>query len=115
MMQDLVGIVRRGTRWSEGAGRDCALKKRAAKVGGSRQSRIQRRLAYGARSAQSADGFRSRHAIAAIERKESRGAHFRDDYPEKTRNGRKFNLVIRQGRGRRRCKWRDAAAADAPE
>lgn len=32
--------------------------------------------------------------IAAIERKESRGAHFREDYPAKSEEGGKFNLVI---------------------
>jgi succinate dehydrogenase / fumarate reductase flavoprotein subunit len=34
---------------------------------------------------------------AAIERKESRGAHFRDDYPDKSEECAKFNIIIRQG------------------
>ncbi len=36
--------------------------------------------------------------ISAIERKESRGAQFRDDFPNKSEECSKFNLVIRAGR-----------------
>jgi len=34
--------------------------------------------------------------MAALERKESRGAHFRDDYPQKDPESGKFNLVIKK-------------------
>jgi succinate dehydrogenase / fumarate reductase flavoprotein subunit len=35
-------------------------------------------------------------ARAAMERKESRGAHFREDFPQKDPEYGKFNIVIRQ-------------------
>ena len=34
---------------------------------------------------------------AAIERKESRGAHFRDDFPNKDEQFGKFNIMARKG------------------
>ena len=38
-------------------------------------------------------------AISAIERKESRGAQFRDDYPTKSDECSKFNIVLRRDSG----------------
>ena len=40
-------------------------------------------------------------AVSALERKESRGGHFRDDYPDKDPNFSTFNLVVRKGAGGR--------------
>ncbi|HSP69001.1 MAG TPA: hypothetical protein VLN48_14850, partial [Bryobacteraceae bacterium] len=36
-------------------------------------------------------------AIAALERQESRGGHFRDDYPDKSAEWGKYNLKIIKG------------------
>src|SRR6202008_3636083 len=36
-------------------------------------------------------------ARTALERKESRGGHFRDDFPEKDPNHASFNIVVRRG------------------
>ena len=36
---------------------------------------------------------------AGLERRESRGGHFRDDYPNKDKNFGEFNIVVRRGPG----------------
>jgi succinate dehydrogenase / fumarate reductase, flavoprotein subunit len=37
--------------------------------------------------------------LSALERKESRGGHFRDDYPAKDEKHGTFNLVAKKGPG----------------
>jgi succinate dehydrogenase / fumarate reductase, flavoprotein subunit len=86
MMQDLVGIVRR---------EEADLQKLADNVvvPGNREYNPGWHTALDLRNLLTVS-----EAIArcAIERKESRGAHFRDDYPNKSDEAAKFNLVIRK-------------------
>jgi succinate dehydrogenase / fumarate reductase flavoprotein subunit len=96
MMQDLVGIVRTEPemeRALEGVGR---LRERAARVGvpGNREYNPGWHTALDLGNLLTVSEAVTR---AAIERKESRGGHFRDDYPEKDPVYAKFNIVIRKG------------------
>jgi len=94
-MQALVGIVRQESEMREAFARIQQLKERAARVG--------------------AVGHREYHAgwhtcldlrnlltvaecitLSALERKESRGGHFREDYPEKVAEFSTFNVVSKQ-------------------
>jgi succinate dehydrogenase / fumarate reductase flavoprotein subunit len=96
MMQDKVGIVRREDEMLEALKGIAALHERAGRV--------------------SVDGHREFNpgwhtaldlgnlltvseaiTLAAIERKESRGAQFREDYPEKSAEFAKVNTIIWKG------------------
>jgi succinate dehydrogenase / fumarate reductase flavoprotein subunit len=96
-MQRLVGIVRNEPEMLEALGKIQEFKQRAARL--------------------SASGHREYHSgwhtaidvgnllavseaitLSALERKESRGGHFRDDYPDKAPEFGTFNIVVKQGR-----------------
>ncbi len=96
MMQDLVGIVRREAEMQEALGRIDALRVRARRVGVSGN----REYNPGWHTALDLDNLLTiSEAItrAAIERRESRGGHFRDDHPDKDSAYGKFNIVLRRG------------------
>jgi succinate dehydrogenase / fumarate reductase flavoprotein subunit len=95
MMQDLVGIVRTEDEMASAIERIGKLKARAAKAGvpGNREYN------NGWHTALDLDNLLTVAEIiakAALLRQESRGAHFRDDYPNKDEEAAKFNLVIRR-------------------
>ena len=98
MMQDLVGIVRTEAEMQsalEGIGR---LWKRARQVGvgGNREYNPGWHTALDLSNLLTVAEAITR---AAIERRESRGGHFRDDFPEKDPAAAKFNIVVRKGPG----------------
>ncbi len=96
VMQNLVGIVRREEEMQEALERIDALKACAEKVSvpGNREYNPGWHTAL---DLQNLLTVSEAIALAAIDRKESRGAHFREDYPEKSAAAAKFNLTIRRG------------------
>ena len=95
MMQKLVGIVRQEAEMQEALNGVRALRTKAANVG------VQGNREYnpGWHTALDLDNLLTVSeaiALAAIERKESRGGHFRDDYPDKVADYAKFNIVLRK-------------------
>jgi succinate dehydrogenase / fumarate reductase flavoprotein subunit len=95
VMQDLVGIVRREEEMQEALERIQALKDCAAKAGapGNREYNPGWHTAL---DLQNLLTVSEAIALSAIDRKESRGAHFREDYPEKSAAAAKFNSTIRR-------------------
>ncbi|MEO8450921.1 MAG: fumarate reductase/succinate dehydrogenase flavoprotein subunit [Gemmatimonadota bacterium] len=93
MMQDLVGIVRREAEMVRAAEGLQKLKARAANVGvpGNREYNPGWHTALDLKNLLAVSEAIVQCAIA---RKESRGGHFRDDYPEKKPEFATFNFVV---------------------
>ncbi len=96
MMQDLVGIVRTESDMQEALVQLAALRERATRAGvtGNREYN------NGWHTALDLDNLLTvSEAIAhsAIERKESRGGHFRDDYPAQSPEFAKINVALTRG------------------
>jgi succinate dehydrogenase flavoprotein subunit len=95
MMQDLVGIVRQEAEMGRALEGIARLKESAARVrvGGNRQFNPGWHTALDLRHLLIVSEAITR---SALERKESRGAHFREDYPKKDPEAGKVNLVVRR-------------------
>jgi succinate dehydrogenase / fumarate reductase flavoprotein subunit len=96
MMQTLVGIVRTEPEMREALEGIDRLKQRAREVGvsGNREYNPGWHTGLDLGNLLTVSEAVAR---AAIERRESRGGHFRDDYPEKEPAGASYNIVIRKG------------------
>jgi succinate dehydrogenase / fumarate reductase flavoprotein subunit len=94
MMQRLVGIVRTESEMQEALQHLAALKARAARAGvtGHREYNPGWHTAIDLKNLLTVSEAITR---SAIERKESRGGHFREDYPDKSPEHATFNIVTR--------------------
>ncbi len=97
LMQDKVGIVRREDEMDQALGGIQKLRERAKHVlvTGNREYNPGWHTALDLTNLLTVSEAITR---AALERKESRGAHFRDDYPEKDESFGRFNLIVRKGK-----------------
>jgi len=97
-MQELVGIVRLEHEMQEALKRIEGFKARAARVGvsGSRDYHAGWHTALDLRNLLTVS---EAVALSAIERKESRGGHFREDYPDKAAEFSTINMMVKQGAG----------------
>jgi succinate dehydrogenase flavoprotein subunit len=97
MMQDLVGIVRTEQEMIKALDGLETLRERARRVGtgGNREYNPGWHAALDLHNLLTISEAITR---SAIERRESRGGHFRDDYPDKDQLYATFNLIVRKGR-----------------
>jgi succinate dehydrogenase / fumarate reductase flavoprotein subunit len=97
-MQSLVGIIRVETELKQALEIIQQLKERSkhSKVEGHRQFNTGWHLALDLHSLLT---FAEAATLAAIERKESRGGHTRDDYPNPDPKFAKVNIVVRESNG----------------
>jgi succinate dehydrogenase / fumarate reductase flavoprotein subunit len=96
MMQDLVGIVRREDEMQKALEAIAALVKRARNVAvpGNREYNSGWHTALDLHNLLTVSELVTRAALA---RRESRGAHFRDDYPNKDEAGGLTGIILRKG------------------
>jgi succinate dehydrogenase / fumarate reductase flavoprotein subunit len=96
MMQDRVGIVRREEEIRQALDALKALRERARNVSvtGNREYNPGWHTALDLQNLITVSEIVAR---AALERKESRGGHFRDDFPDKDPAYGTFNIVVRRG------------------
>jgi succinate dehydrogenase / fumarate reductase flavoprotein subunit len=97
-MQSLVGIVRREEEMQQALEKIARLKERAARagVGGNREYNNGWHTALDLNNLLTVAEIVTR---TALERKESRGAQFRDDYPDKSEEWGKYNLRVQESDG----------------
>src|SRR5207302_6904711 len=95
-MQELVGIVRLENEMQQAIEKIQALRARATSAGitGNREYNTGWHTALDLENMLTISEI---IALAGIERKESRGGHFRDDYPEKSAEWGKYNLRVTRG------------------
>jgi succinate dehydrogenase / fumarate reductase flavoprotein subunit len=97
-MQALVGIVRMESEMQEALRRIQQFKERAARVGvcGHREYHAGWHTALDLRNLLTVSEAITR---SALERKESRGGHFREDYPDKIAEFGTVNIMVKKGPG----------------
>jgi succinate dehydrogenase / fumarate reductase flavoprotein subunit len=96
VMQDLVGIVRQEQEMLQALERirELAASSERVTVGGNREYNSGWHTALDLHNLLTVSQI---VALAALERQESRGAHFRDDFPSKDDKFGTFNIVVKKG------------------